>query len=72
MAYLSLGSSQKERIRLPYAATELSAELSLSNSLDTHAERGCHIGALRAQFRLKPRIEMISLISKRLRNSSST
>ena len=73
MAHWPTGSTQTDRIRLPYTAPEASAGLSLSRSY-TGAPRGkgnTQRPAL-GQFRSKPRMEIISFVSSRRRKSSST
>lgn len=73
MAHPPPGSARKGCIRLPYAAAELSAGLSLSVSRGARMERGAkHSLPVLVQFRSKPRIDTISFVSSRRRKSSST
>ena len=70
LAHRPTGSTQTDRIRLPYAARRLS----LSRS-DTGAPHGKGENTQRpalGQFRSKPRMEIISFVSSRRRKSSST
>ena len=72
MAHFPPGSSPTDRIRLPYAAGNFPPRLSLSKSPATYEERGGLVCASGLYISLKPRIEIISLVSSLLRSSSST
>ena len=72
LAHRPSGSSQTDRIRLPYAAGNIPPRLSFSMSPATYEERGLLVCASRLYISLKPRIEIISFVSSLLRSSSST
>ena len=74
MAHRPTGSTQTDRIRLPYTAPEASRRAFFVKELNG-APRGkgenTQHPAL-GQFRSKPRMEIISFVSSRRRKSSST
>ena len=74
MAHRPTGSTQTDRIRLPYTAPEASRRAFFVKELYRGAAwkgENTQRPAL-GQFRSKPRMEIISFVSSRLRISSST
>ena len=76
MAHWANGSAQTDRIRLPYTAPEASQRAFFVKELYGDAAwkgggKNTQRPAL-GQFRLKPRMEIISFVSSRRRKSSST